>query len=108
MTRAPEDLEPGTIRNLDRFLDKVENMDLGPLGYFTCEETEALADAMTAQRGPEKGQWVIIHHLVDSEDEEDDELQAHLDRWPDLAATLRAVVVEDHPIIEQLTTLEES
>lgn len=106
MTQMPEGLEPGVIANLDRFLDCVEQMDMGPLDHLTCTEVEALAELMTAMRGPEKGQWVIIHHFWDS-DEEIDELAAHLERWPDLRATLRRVFSEDSEVIVTLNGLEE-
>lgn len=105
MTRAPADHQPGPVGAASRFLDIVEQMDMGPLDHFTCTEVEALADLMTADRGPEKGQWVIIHHFWDSEEEED-ELRAHLERWPDLAADLREAFSEDSEIIQQLNELE--
>lgn len=104
--RAPEDMQPGSIYNLERFLDVVEQMDMGPLDHLTCTEVEALASLMCAHRGPEKGQWVIIHHFWDS-DEELDELAAHLERWPDLRATLRRAFSEDSEIIVLLNELEE-
>ena len=99
--------EPGVIHRLDRFLDTVEQMDMGPLGHLTCTEVTTLADLMAYQRGEEQALWVIIHHLVDSEDEEPDELREHMAEWPALAAALRRVVSDDTDIIELLNEVEE-
>ena len=99
--------QPGVIASLDVWLDVVERMDMGPLNHLTCTEVTTLAESMVAQRGEEKGLMVIVNHLVDS-DEEEDELREHLADWPELAATLHALVAEDDPIIILLNDLEEN
>lgn len=96
----------GVIANLDRFLDVVAGMSEGPLDHFTCTEVEALADLMTAQRGEEDGIYVIVHHLY-GEDEEHDELAAHLEKWPELRELLPRVFSEGCEILDVLRELEE-
>jgi len=98
--------EPGVIHRLDRFLDAVEQMDMGPLNHLTCVEVTLLADLMAYQRGEEEGHWVIIHHVTDGEDEEPDELRAHLAEWPMLRDLLRKHVSDDTNIIELLNEVE--
>lgn len=93
----------GVIANLDRFLDVVEGMDMGPLNHFSCTEVEALADLMTAQRGEEAGLQVIIHHFFET-DEETGELMDHLEKWPELAGEIRRQFSDDYEI--QLTLTE--
>lgn len=105
MTRRTD--EPGSNVRVDNWLDVVEQMDMGPLGHLTCTEVTALADLMHFYRGEDKAMWVIIHHLVDSEDEEPDELREHLEEWPGLAAALHRVVSDDTDIIELLNEVEE-
>jgi hypothetical protein len=95
------------VAPLDRFLDMVEQMNMGPLNHLTCTEVNALAGLMAAGRGDEQGMWVIIHHIVDGDDEEADELRQHLEDWPELSATLRRVLSdEDDEILELLNEVE--
>jgi len=97
--------EPGLIVHVGRFLDIVEQMDMGPLDHLTCTEVTALADLMAADRGEEKAMWVILHHFWDS-DEEEDELLAHLEEWPGLREKIREVFSDDSNIIEMLNEIE--
>lgn len=99
------DREPGLIVHVGRFLDIVEQMDMGPLDHFTCTEVTALADMMAADRGEEKAMWVILHHFWDS-DEEEDELRAHLEEWPGLREKIREVFSEDSEVVEMLNEIE--
>ena len=85
--------QPGVIASLDVWLDCVENMSPDPLGSLTCQEATALAESMTAQRGEDKGTWIIVNHLLDSNDEEPEELAEHLADWPLLRETLDAIAM---------------
>lgn len=98
----------GTLMILDaleNFLDSVEQMDLGPLGAFTCGEANALAILMREARGEETATWVILHHVVDG-DEEEDELRDHLAIWPQLGDLLKEHVAEDTSVMRMLAEIE--
>lgn len=103
---SPRTEEPGSNVRVDNWLDVVEQMDMGPLNNLTCTEVTALADLMHFYRGEEKATWVIIHHVTDGDDEEEDELRIHLEEWPLLRKMLREQVSDDTSIIELLNELE--
>jgi hypothetical protein len=103
---SPRSGERGVIASAELFLDIVEQMDMGPLNHFTCTEVTALADLMAADRGEEKGMFVILHHLLDGDDEEQDELTAHLEEWPGLADLIRLHASDDDDILDLLNEIE--
>lgn len=103
MTRTDE---PGSAARLDRWLDTVEGMSMGPLDHFTCTEVSALADLMAYHRGEAAGTMVIVHHLWDG-DEEHDELAAHLEEWPELRGMLTSTFSEDVRILQTLKEIDE-
>lgn len=90
---------------MEAFADAVRGMDMGPLDHFTCTEADSLANLMVAYTAEEEeGIRVMLYHLGDGE--EHDELAAHLETWPTLAAKMRAVYPDDAPILALLAEIE--